>query len=65
VVEVLIESKDVIRLKSISLSNSTMSRIIGEMADDVRDQLIQKIKERDFIIIQFDESIVVSNLAQF
>jgi hypothetical protein len=64
-VEVLIESKDVTRLKSISLSNSTMSRRIGEMADDVRDQLIQKIKERDFIAIQFDESIDVSNLAQF
>jgi hypothetical protein len=35
------------------------------MADDVREQLIRKIKGCDFIAIQSDKSTDVPNLAQF
>jgi hypothetical protein len=40
---------------------TTVSRRIDKMADDVREQLIQKIKGSDFVAIQFE----ASNLAQF
>jgi len=53
------------KLKTIPLSNNTVSRRIDEMADDVHEQLIQKIKKSDFIAVQFDELTDVSNLAQF
>jgi hypothetical protein len=41
------------KLKTIPLSNSTVSRRTDEMADDVHEQLIQKIKKSDFIAVQF------------
>jgi hypothetical protein len=41
-----------------------VSRRIDELADNVREQLIQKTKESDFIAIHFDESRDVSNLVQ-
>jgi hypothetical protein len=50
-------------LKSISLSNNTMSRTIDYIAVDVRELLIQQTK--DFIAIQYGESTDVSNLEQF
>lgn len=42
-------------LKTIPLSNNAGSSRIDEMADDVHEQLMQKIKESDFITVQFDE----------
>jgi hypothetical protein len=47
------------------LSNNTVSRRTDEMADDICEQLIQNIKESDFIATQYDKSINVLNLAQF
>jgi hypothetical protein len=47
------------------LPNNTVSKRIDEIADDFREQLIQKTKESDFIATEFDESTDVSNLAQF
>jgi hypothetical protein len=42
-----------------------VSKRTDEMSDDVREKLIQKIKESDFIAVYSDESADVSNVTQF
>lgn len=64
-VRAVIGTEEAKKLKSIPLSDNTVARRIDDMADDIREQLIQNIKDSDFIAIQFDESTDVSNLAQF
>lgn len=57
--------KQVEKLKSIPLSDNTIQRRISDMATDVRDQVIEKIKESTFVSLQFDESTDISSCAQF
>jgi hypothetical protein len=39
------------KLKAVPFSNNTVSGRIDEKADDVREQLIQNVKEGDFIAV--------------
>jgi hypothetical protein len=63
-VKAVIGSEDVRKIKAIPLSNSTVSRRTDEMADDICEQLIQKIKGSDFIATQFHELTDVLDLAR-
>lgn len=49
------------KMKSISLSNSTIERRISDLSDDVEDQLLDKIKTSEFFALQLDESCDVSS----
>ncbi|KAH1187132.1 hypothetical protein KIL84_019881 [Mauremys mutica] len=50
------------KLKAIPLSNDTVSRCINEMADDIHEQLKEKLKR--FLAVQFDGSTDVSGSAE-
>ena len=52
-------------IKSISFSDTTMARRIEEMACDVSQQVIEKIKQDKCFALQLDESTDISNQAQF
>ncbi|KAK4886871.1 hypothetical protein RN001_003142 [Aquatica leii] len=49
----------------VPLSDNTIQRRISDMAIDVRDQVIEKIKESTFVSLQFDESTDIVGCAQF
>ena len=51
-------------IKSIPFSDTTMARRIEEMACDVSQQVIEKIKQDKRFALQLDESADVSNQAQ-
>ncbi|XP_076019068.1 LOW QUALITY PROTEIN: zinc finger BED domain-containing protein 5-like [Genypterus blacodes] len=51
------------QLNLVPLSNDTVSRRIGAMADDVKKTLIGHIKNRSFYSIQLDETTDVAGLA--
>jgi hypothetical protein len=51
------------QLESIPLSNDTVSRRISDMASNVKEQLIEKLKANKYYSIQLDESTDVSNKA--
>jgi hypothetical protein len=51
------------QLESIPLSNDTVSRRISDMASNVKEQLIEKVKTIKYYSIQLDESTDVSNMA--
>ena len=50
------------RLK-VPLSNDTVSRRISEMASDIQNQVLERMKGSPFFSIQLDESTDVSNAA--
>jgi len=52
------------QLDIISLSNDTVRRRIESMALNVKEKLIDQVKNSDFFSIQLDESTDVSNYAQ-
>lgn len=52
------------KLDVVSLSNNAVSRRIGEMAAQVKEKLIQNIKQSRFFAIQIDESTDLTNFAQ-
>lgn len=52
------------KLNVISLSDDTVSRRINEMAAQVKQTLIENIKQSKYFAIQFDESTDVTNFAQ-
>jgi len=52
------------KVQSIPLSNTTVKRRIDEMADNVENQLIKKIKSSDYYSIQIDETTDISKCAQ-
>lgn len=51
------------KVNSIPLSRQTISRRISEMACDVKNQLIARLKESVHFALQFDESTDVANEA--
>ncbi|KAL0822667.1 hypothetical protein ABMA28_004690 [Loxostege sticticalis] len=63
--EVMFGKQEVEKLKSIPLSDNTIQRRISDMATDVRDQVIEKIRESTFVALQFDESTDIADCAQF
>ncbi|KAK5648387.1 hypothetical protein RI129_003279 [Pyrocoelia pectoralis] len=54
-----------LKLKSIPLSDNTIQRRISDMAADVRDQVVAKIKESTFVSLQFDESTDIAGFVAF
>lgn len=64
-VNVMIGPEEAKKLKTIPLSNDTISRRIDEMATDVHNQIIENLKSSEFFSVQFDESTDVTNFAQF
>nr|XP_022909864.1 protein FAM200A-like [Onthophagus taurus] len=65
IAEVMFGKQEVEKLKSIPLSDNTIQRTISNMATDVRDQVIEKIKKSSFVSLQFDESTDIAGCAQF
>jgi hypothetical protein len=47
----------------VPLSNDTISRQISDMASNVKEQLIEKVKVSEYYSIQLDESTDVSNIS--
>jgi len=64
-VNIMIGTEEANKLKTIPLSNDTISRRINEMTTDVHNQIVQNLKSSEYFSIQFDESTDVTNLAQF
>lgn len=52
------------KLNIVSLSNDTVSRRIQEMAAEVKEALIQKVKKSKYFALQVDESTDITNSAQ-
>lgn len=65
IAEIMFGKQEVEKLKSIPLSDNTIQRRISNMATDVRDQVIEKIKKSSFVSLQFDESTDIAGCAQF
>lgn len=51
------------KVSAIPLSNDTVSRRIGEMADDIECQVLDRVRASDWFAIQLDETTDISNLA--
>ncbi|XP_064485888.1 SCAN domain-containing protein 3-like [Ornithodoros turicata] len=62
-VEILLGKEQERKLAAVPLSNSTVQRRISDMADDIRDQVVQQIKSAAFGLfsIQLDESTDVAS----
>nr|XP_022909920.1 zinc finger BED domain-containing protein 5-like [Onthophagus taurus] len=65
IAEIMFGKQEVEKLKSIPISNNTIQRRISNMATDVRDQVIEKIKKSSFVSLQFEESTDIAGCAQF
>ncbi|KAK5648664.1 hypothetical protein RI129_003556 [Pyrocoelia pectoralis] len=65
IAEIMFGKQEVQKLKSIPLPDNTIQRRISDMAADVRDQVVAKIKESTFVSLQFDESTDIAGCAQF
>ncbi|KAF7643440.1 hypothetical protein LDENG_00239380 [Lucifuga dentata] len=52
------------KLNTIPLSDNTIQRRISDMASDVKEQVLDNIRESPFFSIQLDESTDVANCAQ-
>lgn len=63
-VEIVLGEESKRKISEISLSDNTMKRRINELALDIQNQLIQKLKNSVFFAIQYDESTDVANCCQ-
>ena len=52
------------KLNVIPLSDNTVQRRISDISDDIKDQVINEIKEAETFAIQLDESTDISSMAQ-
>ena len=67
-------TKDTVRLKiganavkklsSLSISDNTVQRRIQEMSEDIKNQVVEQIKQSPIFVLQLDESTDVSSCAQ-
>ncbi|XP_023210685.1 zinc finger BED domain-containing protein 5-like [Centruroides sculpturatus] len=64
-VEIMLGRQEASKLKSIPLSDNTIERRINDMASDIREQVVEKLKKSPHFALQFDESTDVSDCAQF
>ncbi|KAL6463227.1 hypothetical protein MHYP_G00276180 [Metynnis hypsauchen] len=55
VVSVMLDDKSAAKIKTIPLSNDTVARRINDIANDLQEQLIDKLKDKRFAL-QFDEA---------
>lgn len=63
-VKLVLGEKSAEKLSAISLSNNTVQRRISLMSDDIKEQVIQKVKEAGLFSIQLDESTDVQSCSQ-
>ncbi|KAL6472598.1 hypothetical protein MHYP_G00187860 [Metynnis hypsauchen] len=54
-VSVMLDDKSAAKIKTIPLSNDTVARRINDIANDLQEQLIDKLKDKRFAL-QFDEA---------
>ena len=52
------------KLSSLSLSDNTVQRTIEEMSKDIKNQVVEQIKQSPIYVLQLDESTDVSSCAQ-
>ena len=52
------------KLSSLSLSDNTVQRRIEEMSEDIKNQVVEQIKQSPIYVLQLDESTDVSSCAQ-
>ncbi|XP_055918354.1 SCAN domain-containing protein 3-like [Eupeodes corollae] len=64
-VETILGKQEADKLKNIPLSDNTIERRINDMAVDIQEQLIEKLKKSPHFALQLDESTDVSDCAQF
>lgn len=63
-VKLVLGEKSAEKLSAISLSNNTVQRRISLMSDDIKEQVIQKVKKNGLFSIQLDESTDVQSCSQ-
>ena len=61
---ILLGVSAVVKTKQVSLSNNTVKNCIDDMANDIKSQLIAKIKASPVFGIQLDVSVDIANLFQ-
>ena len=52
------------KMKQISLSNNTIKNRIAEMSENIKENVVSKVKSSPFFSLQIDESTDVTNIAQ-
>ncbi|XP_050340512.1 SCAN domain-containing protein 3-like [Bactrocera neohumeralis] len=64
-VEFMVSKQEANKLRKIPLSDNDISRRINDMAKDIQEQVVEKLKNSQHFALQFDESTDVSDCAQF
>ena len=64
IVRLMIGADTVKKLSSLSLSDNTIQRRIQEMSDDIKNQVVEQIKQSPGYVLQLDKSTDVSSCAQ-
>lgn len=64
-VEIMLSKQEADKLKSIPLSDNTIKCRIDDIAGDIREQIVEKLKKSPHFALQFDESTDVTDCAQF
>ncbi|XP_047028008.1 protein FAM200A-like [Helicoverpa zea] len=64
-VDITVSKQEANKLKNIPLSDNTITRRINDMAKDIQEQVVEKLKNSQHFALQFDESTDVSDCAQF
>ena len=61
VVRLMIDTEAVNKLNGLSISDNTVQRRIVDMADGIKSQMVEQIKDSPIICLQLDESTDVHN----
>ena len=64
IVRLMIGADAVKKLISLSISDKTVQRRIQEMSEDIKNQVVEQIKQPPIFVLQLDESTDVSSCAQ-
>ena len=64
IVRLMIGADAVKKLSSLSISDNTVQRRIQEMSKDIKNQVVEQIKQSPIFVLQLDESTDVSSCAQ-
>lgn len=63
-VSLVLGEASAVKMRQVSLSNSSVQRRIADMSEDVKIQILEEIKQSPLFAIQLDESTDVSSCAQ-
>lgn len=64
IVLTMLGEKEAKQIDALSLSNNTVARRISDMAADVKEKLLNKIRTSNYFAIQIDETTDITNMAQ-